>query len=198
VCTTVAPRPEVAGAVLAVVSLGTLSLAPTLTIIAAGLGPTRSTTDEHRAAAAHRTLTGLVAGWSASTALGAAVIAAVAIHAGSSEVLAAAFAADLGILLLLRQRSHTDGHRRISLCAAGFAALLTAALVTVITVPAHGFWICVATVAACGAALRWTGEPNPVMHRLIQVIEYVALAAAIPLAFWVTGLYGVVRELSLS
>ena len=201
VCVTIAPHPEVAGAVLAVVSLGALSLAPKLTIVAAGLGPSRHEADERRAATAHRTLTALVAGWSTSAALGAALVAAAAIHTGSAAVLAAVFAADLGILLLLRQRSHIDGHRRIWLGVAAFVALLAAALVTVTAEPAHGFWICAVTAAACGAGLRWvnpSGEPNPMVRRSIQVIEYLGLAAVIPLAFWVTGLYGMVRELSLS
>jgi hypothetical protein len=113
-------------------------------------------------------------------------------------VLAAVFAADLGALLLFRQRCHVDVHRRIVLSAAGFAALLAAVLATATALPAHGFWISVLAVAACGAALRRTGEPTPLARRAIQMVEYVALAAVIPLAFWVTGLYGAVRELSLS
>lgn len=200
-CATVTPQPETAGAVLAVVSLAALSSAPTVAAAAAGLGPSRHHADERRAAAAHRTLTGLVAGWSGSATLGAAVVAAVAIHSGSSAVLAAVFAADVGLILLLRQRSHVDGHRRTWLGAAGFAGLLIAALVAVIASPARGFWICAVTAVACGAWLRRAdrpGVPNPLMRRGIQVIEYLALAALFPLAFWVTGLYGLVRELSLS
>jgi type VII secretion integral membrane protein EccD len=197
VCFTVPSRPEVAGAVLAVVSLGALTLAPALTVVAAGLDPARSAADERRAAGAHRTLTGLVAGWSASAALGAVAVAAAAVHTRSSAALAAVFAADLGILLLLRQRSHIDRCRRTVLGAAGFAAVLAAALATVATVPAPGFWICVAAATICGAGLRSAEEPNPLARRAKQVVEYVALAAVFPLACWVTGLYGVVRGLSL-
>ncbi len=56
-------------------------------------------------------------------------------------------------------------------------------------------------VTAAGARLRRSagrGEPNPVVRTAFSVIEYIALAAVIPLAFWVMGLYGMVRELSLS
>lgn len=201
VCATVAPRPEAAGAVLAVVSLGALSLAPAFTAAATGLGPAHHQVDERRAAAAHRTLTGLVAGWSASATLGAAVVAAAAIHTGSSAVLATMFAADLGVILLLRQRSHAGRGRRTWLGATGSVALLIAAAVAVIAQPAHGFWICAATAAACGGWLRRAhraGEPNPLARRAVQVIECLALAAVVPLAFWVTGLYSLVRDASLS
>ncbi|PRC41911.1 type VII secretion integral membrane protein EccD [Mycobacterium sp. ITM-2017-0098] len=201
VCATVAPQPEAAGAVLTVVALGALSLAPTFTAATTGLGPARHHVDERRAASAHRTLTGLVAGLSGSAALGAAVVAAVAVHTGSSAVLAGVFAADLGIILVLRQRSHVDGYRRAWLGATGFGALLIAAVVTVITQPAHGFWICAAAAVASGVWLRRANRPevpNPLVYQGIQIIEYLALAAVIPLAFWVTGLYGLVRELSLS
>ncbi|MGB2920129.1 MAG: EsaB/YukD family protein, partial [Mycobacterium sp.] len=54
----------VSGAVLTVLSLAGLSLAPKLTVVAAGLGPARSDVDDARAALAHRILTGMVAGWS--------------------------------------------------------------------------------------------------------------------------------------
>lgn len=201
VCAAVAPQPEAAGAVLAVVSLGALSLAPTITAAAAGLGPAHHGIDDGRAATAHRTLTGLVSGWSASAAFGAVVVAAAAIHTGSSAVLAAMFAADLGVVLALRQRSHTNRSRRTWLAANGFVALVMAALVTVITHPVHGFWICAASAAACGAWLRRTHreeEANPLVRRGVQITEYLALAAVVPLASWVTGLYGLVREASLS
>lgn len=200
VCVTLTARPEVAGAVLTVVALGALSVAPKLTVVVAGLGPSQAEVDEGRATAAHRTLTGLVAGWSASAALGATGVAATALHTGSSAMLAAVFAADLGILLLLRQRSHVDGHRRVWLSANGIAALLAATLVTVIASPAQGFWICTATTVVCGAGLRWAAGPedlNPLVRQSIQVVEYLALAAVIPLAFWVAGLYSLVRDVSL-
>jgi type VII secretion integral membrane protein EccD len=200
VCATVAPRPEAAGAVLALVSLGALSLAPTFTAAATGLGPSHHKADERRAAKAHRILTGLVAGWSASAALGAAVVAAAAVRTGSSAVLAAVFAADVGMVLTLRQRSHVGTSRRAWLGASGAVTLLVAALVAGITQPAHGFWICAATAAACGGRLQRphrSEESNPLVRRAIQTAEYLALAALVPLAFWVTGLYGLVRDASL-
>lgn len=196
----ISAQPAVAGAAMAVVSLAALSVAPKLTIMAAGLAPSHHSVDERLAAAAHRRLTGLVAGWSASAAFGAVVVAAVAVSAGSSPALAAAFTADLGMVLLLRQRSHADPMRRISLTTAGFISMFSAALVVVVTAPSHAFWLCAATAAACGAWLRWpsrSDEANPTVRAGIQALEYLALTAVIPLACWVSGLYGLVRGLSL-
>lgn len=198
-CLSLMSGPAVAGAALAVVSLGALSVAPKLVVVTAGLGPSRRDVDERRAGAAHRTLTGLVAGWAASAAAGVALAAAAAIHTGSSQALAAALAADVGLLLLLRLRSHVSVLRRMWLAAAGSAALLAAALVAMIVAPAHAVGLCAIATLACVAALRWRSvdQANPMLRQTVQVLEYVALAAVIPLAFWMTGLYGVVREMSV-
>ncbi len=119
---------------------GALSLAPKLTVAAAGLGP-RGLPRDRRAAAAHRTLTGLVAGWSSTAMLGVVVAARMRYRrpAAASPAVAAVFAADLGVLLLLRQRSHVDARRRIMLGGAGFSALLAACTVAVTAAP-HTLW----------------------------------------------------------
>jgi hypothetical protein len=36
------------------------------------------------------------------------------------------------------------------------------------------------------------------VRRSVEVVEYLSLAAVLPLACWVVGLYGLVRGLSLS
>jgi hypothetical protein len=38
---------------------------------------------------------------------------------------------------------------------------------------------------------------NPLAHRAVEVLEYLALAAVVPLACWVSGLFASVRGLSL-
>jgi hypothetical protein len=38
---------------------------------------------------------------------------------------------------------------------------------------------------------------NPLARRAIDIAEYLALAAVVPLACWVAGLYGLIRGLSL-
>lgn len=200
-CLATGPRLDVAGAALAVISLAALSVAPRIATLTGHLGPTHHDVDEYRAAAAHRTLSGLVAGWSASAMLGATAVAVGTVHHGSSAVLAVCFATDLGVLLVLRQRSHVDRRRRAWLSAAGFGALSSAFAVAVAAAPAQGHWFCVAAAVGCGAGVWWARRPvelNPLIRHGIQVVEYAALVAVIPLAFWVTGLYGFVREASLS
>lgn len=185
------------GALLTVLSLGLLSAAPTLTVVAAGLGPARPTVDAERAQTAHHILTGSVAGWAGTAVAGAVLIAA---DAGVPRVLAAAFSAVVATLLLLRQRVHADPIRRIALSAAGFAALAVTVWVSVTAAPHWAPWWC-AAVAAAGAAalLRWLREapPNPMSRWAVHLTEYVALAAVVPLAAWVAGVYDAVRAMTL-
>ena len=197
------PRLEAAGAVLTVLSLAALSAASKLTVAAAGLGPSRAAIGDRRAAVAHRMLTGLVAGWSSTAMLGVVVVALhadIAVHAAASPAVAALFAADVGLLLLLRQRTHVDAWRRIMLGTAGFSALVAAFTVVVSAAPQHAWWCCALAVIAAVIALRRSeGEEssNPVVRHGVQSLEYVALAAVVPLAFWVMDVYGLVRDLSL-
>lgn len=193
-----APTFATAGATLTVLSLVALSAAPKLTVVVAGLGPSRPVVGDNRAVVAHRILTGLVMGWSSSAALG---VAAVAARTGGSAAIAAMFAADVGLLLLLRQRTHLDVRRRIALVGAGIAALIAAHAITVSAAPEQAYVICAAAVVASVAGLQWTMSavaPNPVVRQGIQVLEYLALTAMVPLAAWVTGVYALVRDLSLT
>ncbi len=158
------------------------------------------TDPDKRAAIAHRILTGLVVGWSSSVALGVAAVAAAAVQAAVSTTVAALFAADVGLLLLLRQRTHIDVRRRIALGAAGIAALIAAHTIATIAAPEHAYVICAAAVIAGVSSLHWAASavtPNPAVRQGIQVLEYMALAAVVPLAAWVTGVYGLVRDLSV-
>ncbi|WP_157868772.1 type VII secretion integral membrane protein EccD [Mycolicibacterium chubuense] len=185
------------GALLTVLSLGLLSAAPTLTVVAAGLGPARSTVDAGRAQTAHRILTGSVAGWACTAVAGAVLVAA---DAGVPRVLAAAFSAVVATLLLLRQRVHADPTRRISLSAAGFAALAVTVWVSVTAAPHWAPWWCAAVAAAGAAALpRWLrgASPNPMSRWVVHLAEYAALAAVVPLAAWVAGVYDAVRAMTL-
>jgi type VII secretion integral membrane protein EccD len=196
-----APTFETAGATLTVLSLAALSAAPKLTVAVAGLGPSRPVVGDERAAIAHRILTGLVVGWSSSAALGVAAVAAAAVQTAGPTAVAVLFAADVGLLLLLRQRTHLDVRRRIALAVAGIAALIAAHTIAVSSAPGQAYVICAVAVVASIAGLHWTAAavtPNPVVRQSIQAVEYLALAAVVPLAAWVTGVYGLVRDLSLT
>jgi hypothetical protein len=63
-------------------------------------------------------------------------------------------------------------------------------------------WIAAATAILAAAALCLgfiapTVTLSPVARRGIDLLEYLALVAIVPLACWVSGLYGAVRGLSL-
>ncbi|OAN34508.1 type VII secretion integral membrane protein EccD [Mycolicibacterium iranicum] len=200
-CIAVGPRLVVAGAALAVISLVGLSAAPRIATLVARLGPAHLDVDEQRASTAHLTLSGLVAGWSVSAMLGALAVAGAAVLHGSPMILAACFATDLGVLLVLRQRSHIDRHRRAWLFTAGIAALLSAIAIAVAATPAQAHWVCMATAVACAACVWCSRRPielDPWLRNAVQVVEYAALVAVFPLAFWVSGLFRFVREASLS
>ena len=62
--------------------------------------------------------------------------------------------------------------------------------------PGQAFW---ATLRHCCRRLRALGRlfgytVSPVVRRAVEVVEYLALAAVVPLACWVVGLYGLVRD----
>ncbi|MGE2832423.1 type VII secretion integral membrane protein EccD [Mycobacterium sp. SMC-4] len=184
-----------AGAVLVSASVAALTVAPRMVIGAAGLSPARETIEPGRAAAAHRLLTGLVIGCSATAALGAVALAA------ASAVPAVALAVDVGVLLSLRARHHHDPARRIALGAAGLVGCATGWVGTALLWSAHLHWLC-AGAALAGMALTYRtqcgSELTPVVRQGVQVLEYAALVVVVPLALWVTGAYGWARGLGLS
>lgn len=187
-----------AGVVLAVLSLTALSAAPKLTVVAAALGPANPEIEDRRAVVGHRMLTGLVVGWSCSAMLGVSAVAAA--PGGARPEVAALFAADVGLLLMLRQRSHIVRCRRAALATTGLCASTAAYIVVVGAAPGHASWLCVVVTMASVAVLRWgvrPEPPSPVVRQGLQALEYLALAGVVPLAAWVAGVYGLVRDLSL-
>lgn len=192
---------EAAGALLVVVSLALLGLAARLSIIVAGLTPDRPAAGEAHVTLAHDTMTGLVAGSSAAAALGSVLVACGSLDGGRSALSPSLFTAVVGLALLLRARTHSEMPRRIALGAGGLVSVAAALAVTVTSEPGQAYWAALLTTAAATAvALGWLhGYPvSPVVRRTVEVVEYLCLAAVLPLACWVVGLYGLVRGLSLS
>jgi type VII secretion integral membrane protein EccD len=195
------------GAVLATLSLGTLGVAARLSITAAGLAPPVPTSEPHendefapvtpRATTAHESLTGLVIGSAAAAALGAVLVAS---GIPDGRPTAVVFAAVVGLVMVLRARTHIDVCRRAALVAAGMAAIAASCAGVVISAPGQANWVClVATAIGASMLGRGFGATGSVLaRRAVDVLEYVALASVLPLACWVGGLYGFVRGLSLS
>ena len=69
--------------------------------------------------------------------------------------------------------------------------------------PGHAPWVGLIAVILGAGTLCLTradvGERlSPFVRRGIEVVDYLALAAVVPLACWVGGLFGFVRGLSLT
>ncbi|HET9874156.1 MAG TPA: type VII secretion integral membrane protein EccD, partial [Mycobacterium sp.] len=70
-----------------------------------------------------------------------------------------------------------------------------------IAVPQQLPWLCVAAGMLAGSALYLgfaAPAPSPVTRRGIELLEYLTVAALVPLAGWLCGLYGAARGLYLT
>lgn len=200
---------ETAGAALAVLSLGVLGLAARLSITVAGLTPAFPAVDdvqpsadvgEMQVALAHHALTGLVTGSSTSAALGSVLVACGSADDAGSRLSVVLFTAVVGLVLLLRARTHSDTPRRITLVVGGVISVTAGFALTVVSIPAHAHWMALLAAAAGASALAWLLDftVSPLVRRASELLEYLALAAVMPLACWVVGLYGLVRGVSLT
>jgi len=197
------------GAALSALSLGILGVSARLSIAAAGLAPAMPSTADlahdgpgsvmPRAVTAHNTLTGLVIGSAAAVALGAALVASGLVGDSRMWPRGAAFAVMVGLVMVLRARTHIDIRRHAALIVGGTAAIAAGAALVVVSMPAQGNWVCI-LAAAVGLSMLggvFGATVNPLVRRAVEVSEYLALAAVVPLACWVGGLYGLIRGVSL-
>lgn len=200
-----APLPAVASAA-GLVSLCLLGMAARASLALAGLSPRPATAPaggpepgeawvSARARRADRWLTGLLAGLSSS----ATVAAAVTVLAGAPRLCCLAFGTGTGALLLLRSRGG-DGTRALVFAAGGIVTTATTFAVAAWRAPLPGPWVA-ATTATLVAAALYLGcaarTCSPVLSRAADLLEWLALAALVPLTCWIAGLYGTVRGLTL-
>jgi type VII secretion integral membrane protein EccD len=197
------------GAVLSALSLGSLGLAARLSIATAGLAPAMPSSDDRadagpasqtpRAVTAHHTLTGLVIGSAGAAALGAALVAWDCADDGRMWPKGAAFAVVVGLVMVLRARTHIDMCRRSGLFVSGTTATAAGVALVVVSAPGQANWVCLIATAV-GLSMLGGGfgaTVNPLVRRTVEVSEYLALAAVAPLACWVGGLYGLIRSVGL-
>ena len=203
------------GAVLAAVSLAMLGVAARITILLTGLTPRVPSTsdaptgDEEvsagtcvaRAERGRRTLTGLLVGFSLSTASGAVLIA---VDRQEEYALRyAAFTGVVSVVLILRIAQQVGMARSTSVLVAGLISATATFTLAASTGLQYGPWLCLLTVILCAGALLLSGTDvgsrlSPGARRGIEVVDYLALASIVPLACWVGGLFGFVRGWSLS
>ncbi|BBX04390.1 type VII secretion integral membrane protein EccD [Mycolicibacterium moriokaense] len=173
------------GAGLVIFSLAILGMAPKLSMI---LSRTPVDSAAHVTQECHLTLTGLVVGSAVAAALGAA---SVAVGEGSA-LCGTTFTGVVALVLLLRMRTHVDPTRRAWLAAAAMLTAATGFAATAFSVPDHVPVISALATISGAATLTYLAGPtvSPIVVRTVEVIEYIALAAVVPLACWVAGVFG--------
>lgn len=192
-------QPAAVGALLASASLVALAVAPRMSMIVTGIGPSppdleEPVPDASRVTQTHRVLTGLVVGATTTATLGCAVVSFDAATPSAS-----AFVVVIAAVLLLRTRTHADPARRTALGVGGVATAAVCFAIATIAMPGQVSWLSLLAALAGAAGLsRLIGlTVSPVVRRIIEVTEYVAAAAVVPLACWVAGVYGAVRAMGL-
>ncbi len=204
-----------AGAVLAAASLAMMNVAAKLSILVSGLSPRMpaaidaagddgaapAAVGARRAARGHQTLTGLLAGFSLSAALGAALVAVTQhTHDAGKGV---AFAGVVSAAVILRAGQQRGPVRSTVLLAAGLIATTAVFTLLAMSAPGHATWVGLIAIALGAGALGLTradigSRLSPLARRGIEVADYLALAAVVPLACWVGGAFGVVRGMTLA
>lgn len=185
-----------AGAAMSTASLVLLALAPRITVLACRLGPDHWADDDVPADAGHRVLTGLVAGSATGAAIGATLVAAAGIAHHATESGAIVFSALIGAVLLLRARTYVDAARRVFLAAGGLVGGVVCFGVGVHARPEYLGWSS-AALLTIGVGVAWRPRVGDAVSRLADRFEYVALAAMVPAACWVSGVYTLVQQAHL-
>ncbi|OBJ74001.1 type VII secretion integral membrane protein EccD [Mycobacterium sp. 1274756.6] len=189
--------PRALGAAAAVAALAVTGAAGRLALAVCGLTSADPAVGATPAGAARRAggvLTALTAGAAVAGSLGAITVAA-----GPPWWPGVGFAALFAVLTLLRARDQGDPARTAVLLACGAGTAIAAALVAGRLIGDPG-WICGASAVPVAAALAagfggptWARAPG--IRRTADLAEYLAAAALVPLAVWVTGCYRVLTEL---
>ncbi|MCA2243602.1 type VII secretion integral membrane protein EccD [Mycobacterium sp. WUMAC-067] len=185
------------------VSLGLLGAAPRVSIALARLSPRWATPDvvdpsdawvPEQALSADRWLVSLYAGLSSAAGAGAVVT----VLAGAPRLSCLAFGTATAALLLLRSRSG-ERARMLGFAAGGLVTAATIFAVTALRFQLHGPKLAAATALVAAAMyLGFAAKPtSPVVLRCVEMLEWLAWAALVPLACWIGGLYGAVRGLNL-
>lgn len=189
----VSTPPAAIGAIVTLASLASLAVSARLATALAGLTPGGHIADvPDRAARGHAVLSGLVAGGACGAAAGSTLVFIAHLHDGADPLRRAAFTAVVGLALVLRARVHAVPTRCTALTAAGLICATVALAITADASAVLAPW-CAAFVIAVG--LVAAGRPGLVssIGRGLDIIDYVALTAIIPLACWVGGLYALAR-----
>jgi type VII secretion integral membrane protein EccD len=183
------------GATLAMGALGLLALAPRAAILLSGMS-TRGDAAT-RADDGYATLTGLVAGSVGAVVVGTMLVALGCVRAELPPVAGAAFTSVAGLVMLLRSRTYADTVQRVTLTFGGLLGTTAAFAIATTAVPQHACWFA-ATMCALGLGVLRQRMLTATSSRAVDLIDYAALAAVVPLACWVVGVYALARDLQLA
>jgi type VII secretion integral membrane protein EccD len=200
------------GAASAAISLILIEASAPVSIILAGLSSQVTSEREEFPSTPHRLsadairakgwLTSLIGAFSAAAALGAIGAAAGSYFAGDRRSLGLWFAAITGAVLLLRARSHRDLTRSVQLVLAGTVTLCATLVIAAVAYPSRTPYLAAASMTLAGAALclgfiTRTMTFSPIGRRSVDLLEYLALAATVPLACWICRAYSAARGMNL-
>ena len=202
-------RGSATGAALAVMSIGVLSVPGRLAVAISGLSayvgpdldPEGDGPDDdvwRRSVRAQQLLTALVVGASAAATFGCAAVSLGADRPLPDHLVSATLAA----LLTVRSRAHHHWVRRSALLAGGMLCTTTLFVGLRLGDPGLAPWLCGAAVLVAAGAL-WLGYAPSLavgaapVRRGLDLLDCLLLVAVLPLACWSSGLYDVVRGLSL-
>jgi type VII secretion integral membrane protein EccD len=151
---------------------------------------------ERQTGLAHQYLTGMIMGSGGVAAIGA-VLAAVTDVPGSGVLGSRAWGIGLGVVvaavLLLRARSYPNANQASALLVSGMvtvAGLIAALLVTPgLLWVGFGALLVLAMLALVAGVVLPRRRFSPVLRRSVDVLEAVLIAAVLPLALGVLGLY---------
>jgi type VII secretion integral membrane protein EccD len=203
------------GAVLAAASLAMLSLAAKVSVLLTGLSPRMpeasdalddcvavpAITGITRAQRGHQVLTGLLAGLSLSAALGTVLI--IADRPTHDTWARLVFVAAVAVALIFRGCQQRGVVRQAVILLAGLTSATAAFALVVVPDPRNASWVCLVVVALGAGALCLTrvsfgSRLSPFARRGVEFVDYLALAAVVPMAGWICGAYGLVRGLGLT
>jgi type VII secretion integral membrane protein EccD len=141
---------------------------------------------ERRTGLAHEYLTGMIMGSGAVAAIGAVLAAA-------GGALGIVLGAVVAAVLLLRARSYPNANQASALLVSGMvtvAGLIAALLVTPgLLWVGFGALLVLAMLALVAGVVLPRRRFSPVLRRSVDVLEAVLIAAVLPLALGVLGLY---------